>query len=90
MDAVKIWQSLRNAWATSRRCYEDVLLICLSGCKHQHGDLVHYMQCPHLFDLRSFLTESVSNAALNRWGLIKLYHKFMIRAASVYFVYIYI
>ena len=62
---------LGNGWATSCRFHEDKILPCLFGCAGQQDDLSHYLVCPHLFTLWSYLTNSnVSEMPLIRWGLI--------------------
>ena len=61
-----------NAWATSRRYRnsEEKLLPCLFGCNGCTDELEHYLKCPHLYSLWSFLAVSVSEDPLVRWGLI--------------------
>ena len=60
-----------KVWATSRRYHEDIQLPCLFGCQHQSDDLHHYLQCPHLFALWSFISPGVDSDPLVRWALIK-------------------
>ena len=69
-DAVKIIKTWSNGWATSSRYHEGVVLPCLFGCKSCIDNLQHYLQCPHLFALWTFLAGSVSADPLKRWGLI--------------------
>ena len=44
---------------------------CLFGCSGCVDELEHYLQCPHLFSLRTFLAGSTSEDPLVRWGLIR-------------------
>ena len=69
-DAVKIIKTWSNGWATSSRYHEGVILPCLFGCKACTDNLQHYMQCPHLFALWTFLAGDISSDPLVRWGLI--------------------
>ena len=69
-DAVKIIKTWSNGWATSSRYHEGVILPCLFGCKSCTDNLQHYMQCPHLFALWTFLAGDISSDPLVRWGLI--------------------
>ena len=69
-DAVKIIKTWSNGWATSSRYHEGVVLPCLFGCKSCIDNLQHYLQCPHLFAIWTFLAGSVSADPLKRWGLI--------------------
>ena len=51
------------------------MLPCLFGCAGAEDDLAHYVQCPHLFALWTFLVDpsfegGVSEFPLERWGLI--------------------
>ena len=65
---VKTWS---NGWATSSRYHEGVILPCMFGCKSCIDNLQHYLQCPHLFALWSFLAGDISSDPLVRWGLIE-------------------
>ena len=38
-------KTLMNAWCTSHRFHEPVLLPCIFGCKHKKDDLEHYLWC---------------------------------------------
>ena len=70
-DSIKVLKGWCNGWATSCRFHEDKLLPCLFGCAGERDDLHHYLVCPHLFTLWSFLSNmSVSELPLIRWGLI--------------------
>lgn len=57
-DSIKVLKCWCNGWATSCRFHEDKILPCLFGCSGKHDDLRHYLVCPHLFSLWSFLTNS--------------------------------
>jgi len=70
-DVVKVLKCWCNGWATSRRYHEDKVLPCLFGCNKGTDDLQHYLQCPHLFALWSFLAGGASADPLMRWGLIR-------------------
>jgi len=70
-DVVKVLKCWCNGWATSRRYHEDKLLPCLFGCSKQADDMQHYLQCPHLLALWSFLAGGASDDPLVRWGLIR-------------------
>ena len=68
--AIKVLKGWCNGWATSRRYQEKIKLPCLFGCHKEKDDLFHYLHCPHLFALWSFLCGKVSNDPLIRWGLV--------------------
>ena len=70
-DVIKVLKCWCNGWATSRRYHEDKLLPCLFGCISCQDTLEHYLQCPHLYALWSFLAGSTSPDPLKRWGLIQ-------------------
>ena len=67
MKVLKCWC---NGWASSRRYHEEPILPCLFGCSHAQDDLHHYMMCPHLFGLWTFLTPGVNSNPLIRWALV--------------------
>ena len=67
--AIKVLKCWINGWATSYRYHEDKLLPCLLGCHNCKDNLEHYLVCPHLFALVSYLIEGVSDIPLIRWGL---------------------
>ena len=69
-DVIKVLKCWCNGWATSRRYHDDKLLPCLLGCVSCQDSLEHYLQCPHLYALWSFLAGSASPDPLKRWGLI--------------------
>ena len=69
-DAVKIIKTWSNGWATSSRYHEGIILPCLFGCKACIDCLEHYIQCPHLLALWTFLAGDVSSDPLKRWRLI--------------------
>jgi hypothetical protein len=85
-DSVKVLKGWCNGWATSCRFHEDKILPCLFGCTGERDILSHYLVCPHLFSLWSFLTNVLTQAStgtevffqnsvvsempLIRWGLI--------------------
>ena len=71
--ALRVLKSWCNGWATSRRYRnsEEKLLPCLFGCSGCVDELEHYLQCPHLFSLWTFLAGSTSEDPLVRWGLIR-------------------
>ena len=70
-DVMKVLKGWCNGWATSSRFHEDILLPCLFGCRGCNDDLHHYMQCPILYALWSFLAGGASADPLERWGLIR-------------------
>ena len=65
MCVVKTWA---NAWATSHRMHEEIVLPCLFGCS-QTDSLQHYLFCPILFGLLRALHPDVSEMPLERIGL---------------------
>ena len=67
---MKVLKSWCNGWATSRRYHDNKLLPCLFGCSHRSDELEHYVLCPHLHALWSFLDGSRDINPLVRWGLI--------------------
>ena len=69
--AVKVLKGWCNGWATSRRFQERVKLPCVFGCCNEQDDLHHYLTCPHLYAIWSFLVGGVSSDPLIRWGLVK-------------------
>ena len=83
-EAIKVIKCWCNAWATSARYHEDVLLPCLFGCRNCTDDLRHYLVCPHLFALWSFLVGSVSNVPLIRWGLINPTSGSLLQVACIF------
>ena len=43
-----------NAWTTSRRYHEPILLSCIFGCSggcHDEDDVSHYLRCPALWGI---------------------------------------
>ena len=70
--AIRVFKCWINGWATSRRYgnNEGKILPCLFGCTDCVDSLDHYLQCPHLFALWSFLIEGSPEDPLIRWGLI--------------------
>ena len=83
-DAVKIIKTWSNGWATSSRYHEAVTLPCLFGCKACIDNLKHYLQCPHLYALWTFLAGDVSCDPLKRWGLIAPEPNDFLRVACVF------
>jgi hypothetical protein len=67
---IRVLKCWINGWATSYRYHEDKLLPCLFGCSGCKDNLNHYLSCPHLFALWSYLSEGVSDLPLIRWGLL--------------------
>ena len=65
MCVVKTWA---NAWATSHRMHETIVLPCLFRCA-QTDSLQHYIFCPILFALLRALHPDVSEMPLERIGL---------------------
>ena len=68
--AVKVLKGWCNGWATSRRFQERVKLPCVFGCCNEQDDLHHYLTCPHLYAIWSFLVGGVSSDPLIRWGRV--------------------
>ena len=83
-EVFKIIKCWCNGWATSTRYHEEVRLPCLFGCAHKSDDLQHYLQCPHLFALWSYLAHSVSSDPLIRWGLMHPNYKSLLQVACVF------
>ena len=83
-EVMKVLKSWCNGWATSRRFHEDIQLPCLFGCQGHSDDLAHYLQCPHLFALWSFLTPGVSADPLERWALINPCSESFLQLACVH------
>ena len=73
LAVIRVLKCWCNGWATSRRYRnsEDKLLPCLFGCSGCKDELEHYIHCPHLLSLWSFLASSASEDPLVRWGLIR-------------------
>ena len=69
--AIRVLKCWSNSWATSHRYHEDKILPCLLGCTGCLDSLDHYLSCPHLFALWSFLIEGTSEDPLTRWALLK-------------------
>jgi len=70
--AIRVLKGWVNGWATSHR-YKNVerkVLPCLFGCMSCSDSLNHYLICPHLFALWSFLIEGTPDDPLIRWGLL--------------------
>ena len=84
-DAVKTIKTWSNAWATSSRYHEGILLPCLFGCTCT-DHLEHYLQCPHLFALWTFLVGNVSSDPLVRWGLIRPEPNVFLQIVCVFFL----
>ena len=68
--AVKVFKTWLNGWVTSYRMTEPVLHNCLFGCRGSTDSLDHYMQCPHIFALTSFLIPATNSEPLIRFGLM--------------------
>ena len=51
--------------------HEEVQHCCLLGCTDGRDSLRHYMQCPHMFAIISFLLPGTSADPLRRLGLIE-------------------
>ena len=68
--AIKVLKGWCNGWATSRRFQEKIKLPCLFGCHKEKDDLYHYLQCPHMYALWSFLCGDVNSDPLMTWGLV--------------------
>ena len=82
-EVMKVLQSWGNGWATSRRYHEHLQLPRSFGCHRQSDDLNHYLQCPHLLALRSFLTPGESDP-LVRWALISPCSESFLQIACVH------
>ena len=67
-DATCVVKTWANAWATSHRMHEEIVLPCLFGCS-QTDSLRHYLHCPILFGLLRALHPDVSEMPLERIGL---------------------
>ena len=83
-DAVKVIKTWSNGWATSYRYHEGIVLPCLFGCSSCIDQLEHYLQCPHLYALWTFLAGDVSCDPLKRWGLIAPEPDDFLRVACVF------
>ncbi len=58
--AIKVVKTWLNGWATSARMHEEVVLPCLFGCSGKTDDLIHYLQCPHLYALCNYFFKADS------------------------------
>jgi len=85
--AVKVIKGWCNGWATSKRYQEKIKLPCLFGCHKEKDDLFHYLQCPHLYALWSFLCGYVHSDPLIRWGLVMPCTDGMLQIACVFHGY---
>ena len=65
-EALMVLKTWGNAWATSYRFHEPVLLPCLFGCYHGIDKLAHYVVCPWLFKFVSLLRPGTSSNPLER------------------------
>lgn len=65
-EALMVLKTWGNAWATSYRFHEPVLLPCLLGCYHGIDKLAHYVVCPWLFKFVSLLRPGTSSNPLDR------------------------
>ena len=69
-DAMQVVKTWVNAWATSTRFHESVVLPCLFGCAEGEDRQAHYAQCPMLFYLQTQLRfDEVPACPLTRLGL---------------------
>ena len=48
MQVIKTWV---NSWSTSYRYHEVVLHTCLLGCPGEKDELLHYVNCPHIWNV---------------------------------------
>jgi len=69
-DSIRIIKTWLNGWTTTERMHEECKYPCLFGCKDGKDNLQHYILCPHLFALNSFLMPCTSNLPLVRLGLV--------------------
>ena len=67
-DAMRIFKTWVNSWATSSRFHEAVQLPCLFGCADGLDQQSHYAMCPILFHLTAQCIH-VSEWPLERIGL---------------------
>jgi hypothetical protein len=71
LNALRQQQQTSREMEFSSQGKKGGILPCLFGCAGEQDDLSHYLVCPHLFTLWSFLTNlNVSEMPLIRWGLI--------------------
>ena len=68
-DKLKLIKTYTNAWVSSHRMHEDTKLDCFFGCPALPDKLEHYLFCPNLRGLMTFLVDSTSMVTLVRWGL---------------------
>ena len=60
---------------------------CVFGCCSEQDDLHHYLTCPHLYAIWSFLVGGVSSDPLIRWGLVNPKAESMLQIACVFVGY---
>ncbi len=71
-DSIRVMKTWSHAWCTSDRFKEAVILPCLFGCSDAIDKQAHYIMCPYLFALQSFMWGPVgviSDDPLVRLGL---------------------
>ena len=69
-DAIRVFKTWVNAWCTSSRFHERVILPCLFGCPGCEDRQAHYSMCPNLFAIQTFLTPRITDFdPLKRLGL---------------------
>ena len=81
MMVVKSWG---NSWATSDRFHEAVLLPCLFGCNSGKDILQHYINCPWLFRIVSWLRPETSSDPLVRFGIKDPSHEGLLSVACTF------
>ena len=57
--AMRVVKSWLNGWATSHRMHEDCVLPCVLGCSDGIDSMSHYVHCPHMYAVQSFLLNGV-------------------------------
>ncbi len=69
-DSIRIMKTWSHAWCTSDRYSETVILPCLFGCVGAIDKQAHYIMCPYMYTLQSFMwTDEVSADPLARLAL---------------------
>ncbi len=71
-DAMRVFKTWVNSWATSWRMHEPKLLPCVFGCPAGKDQQSHYVMCPILFALQTLLIPDCPSDPTARIGLIDI------------------
>ena len=84
---VKVVKTWLNGWATSSRIKGNFQRTCLLGCPDAFDSVAHYLMCPKIYAVGSFVLPSTSTDPLIRCGLCRPSKESLLAVACTFCAY---